>query len=194
MRLFKLARVECTFQRVPRAFASISLVAVLPFVPVTAITGPGTSLRRARASRPRATSGSSTSNCSIPSRCGDPRRTTAPVAPASRAASRKSCPSKCSPVNATNRAFRLSVRVSVLTSENDRSLSESVFRTAATLSPVQITTTLAHRARRARFHARQTVTARCRSLDRFRDPFLPARGNRRPRATRWPAVWPRGGW
>ena len=47
--------------RVPSAAASISLVLVLPFVPVMAITGPVIRLRRARARRPSARRVSGTS-------------------------------------------------------------------------------------------------------------------------------------
>ena len=85
-RLLLLARVACTRNRVRSTAATISFTVVFPLLPVTHTTGPFSSLRRARAMSPYARRVSSTSSNSRPATGAVPRRTTAAVAPWSRAA------------------------------------------------------------------------------------------------------------
>ncbi len=99
--------------RVRSAAASISLVLVLPLVPVMATTGPVIASRRARASAPKARNGVGHLEQIETRHRGVPLRTTAATAPAAAAAARKSWASNRSPASATNSAPAAMARVSV---------------------------------------------------------------------------------
>jgi len=89
-RLFRFPRAACTGAAPPSTARSISLVVVLPLLPVTATTRPPCRSRQARASSPRPRSVSSTSTSRAPR--GAPsgaRATMAPAAPPRRASATK---------------------------------------------------------------------------------------------------------
>jgi hypothetical protein len=111
--LFRLPRVASVSPRVAAMDASISLVVVLPKLPVSAITGTRNLARHQDATAPSARSVSATRRVAMPGREG--RSTTAPAAPRSAASARKLCPSKRGPLSATNSWPGSSVRVSVAT-------------------------------------------------------------------------------
>ncbi len=162
-RLFRFPCVACALQRVPTTRATISFVAVLPLVPVTATTGPPISRRRSRASAPSATSVSSTANVARPAGASVPRCTTAPVAPRCTASARNAWPSYRSPARATNSMSGSSVRVSVPMPEKVRACDDSAPSAWATRALDQrVTRSPGRAALHARSRLRQMADVRCR--------------------------------
>ena len=142
IRLFRFPVVACTRYVVVSTARIISRVLVFPLEPVTATTGlpAGKSRRRARASRPRATSVSGTSKAGRPSRDGVPRRTTAAAAPLAFAWSRNAWASKRSPLRATNKVPGVRCRVSVPTPVKRRPRGPDTPKTLATHAESQAVT------------------------------------------------------